>query len=258
MKVVILAGGLGTRMGDETLSRPKPLVEIGAHPIIWHIMQIYSAFGYDEFVIALGYRGDMIKDYFLSFQSRNNDFSIDLGNNELTYRTRRHPKWKVHLIETGGDTQTGGRVKRLQAVIGDEPFLLTYGDGLAKIDIQKLVAFHKSNNRIATLTAVRPPARFGALTLSADRSKVERFDEKPQVDAGWVNGGFFVFQPGVFAYIEGDETPLERAPLERLASEGELSSFAHEGFWQPMDTLRERQYLDRLWVSGNAPWRMWE
>jgi glucose-1-phosphate cytidylyltransferase len=255
MKVVILAGGLGTRMGDETLVRPKPLIEIGGNPILWHIMNIYAASGFTEFVIALGYRGDMIKDYFVAYQSRKSDLTINLDTGELLVRERRHPKWIVHLIDTGDATSTGGRVKRLADIIGNEPFLLTYGDGVADIDIGNLVAFHRKHGKLATVTAVRPPARFGALRLGAEGGKVVAFDEKPQADAGWINGGYFVFEPAVLDYIEGDDTPLEREPLEQLAHAGELFAYPLEGFWQPMDTLREKLMLEKLWESGNPPWR---
>ncbi|HEY0613985.1 MAG TPA: glucose-1-phosphate cytidylyltransferase [Candidatus Elarobacter sp.] len=257
MKVVILAGGLGTRMGDETLLRPKPLIEIGGHPILWHIMNIYAAFGFEEFVVALGYRGDLIKDYFINFEARNSDFTIDLGTGRIDVLQRRHPRWKVHLIDTGLETQTGGRLLRLRDVIGDERFMLTYGDGLARIDVRALVAWHERNEARATLTAVRPPARFGNIRLADDGARIENFVEKPQTDAGWINGGFFVFEPAIFDYIDGDTTPLEREPLERLAADGGLFALRHDGFWQPMDTARERRLLEDLWESGRAPWKVW-
>lgn len=255
MKVVILAGGLGTRMGDETLVRPKPLVEIGGHPILWHIMNLYASYGYDEFVLALGYRGDLIKDYFLNFEARNSDLTIDLGSGRTTFRERRHPRWKVHLIDTGLDTQTGGRLLRLRDVIGSARFMLTYGDGLSDVDISALMAAHERSGASATLTAVRPPARFGNLRLGTD-CRVEDFVEKPQTDAGWINGGFFVFEPEIFSVIAGDATPLEREPMERLAERRKLYAFPHDGFWQPMDTLRERRLLEELWASGRPPWAL--
>lgn len=255
MKVVILAGGLGTRMGDETLQRPKPLVEIGGHPILWHIMNIYAASGFSEFVIALGFRGDLIKDYFLSYQTRKSDLVVSLDTGIVRVRERKHPNWKVHLIDTGEATMTGGRVARLANVIGAETFLMTYGDGVADLDVQELVAFHRAQKKIATITAVRPPARFGALNLSEDCSSVLAFDEKPQAAEGWINGGFFVLEPEIFQTIADDATVFEREPLEALARRGQLASFCHQGFWQPMDTLREKLLLERMWNAGNAPWR---
>jgi glucose-1-phosphate cytidylyltransferase len=255
MKVVILAGGLGTRMGDETLVRPKPLIEVGGHPLLWHIMNIYAAGGFDEFVIALGYRGDMIKDYFVGFQSRTSDLTVDLKAGTIVFREKRHPDWMVHLIDTGVATRTGGRVKRLKNLIGTDPFLLTYGDGLADINVQDLVSFHRSHGKLATVTAVRPPARFGALDLDVTDNRVLDFNEKPQADAGWINGGFFVMEPQVLDYIDGDETALEAEPLSRLARDNQLFAYRLEGFWQPMDTLRERQLLERLWERDAAPWR---
>ena len=257
VKVVILAGGLGTRMGDETLLRPKPLIEIGGHPILWHIMNIYAAHGFDEFVIALGYRGDLIKDYFVNFEVRNSDFTIDLDSGRIEVLERRHPAWKVHLVDTGLDTQTGGRLRRLRSLIGDERFMLTYGDGLARVDIRALLAFHESKGARATLTAVRPPARFGNIRLAPDGARIEDFAEKPQTDAGWINGGFFVFEPAIFDYIDGDAISLEREPFERLAADGGLYALRHDGFWQPMDTLRERRLLEELWETGHAPWKVW-
>jgi len=257
VKVVILAGGLGTRMGDETLLRPKPLIEIGGHPILWHIMNIYAAYGFDEFVIALGYRGDLIKDYFVNFEVRNSDFTIDLDTGRIDVLERRHPAWKVHLVDTGLETQTGGRLRRLRRLIGEERFMLTYGDGLARVDIRALVAFHESKGARATLTAVRPPARFGNIRLAADGARIEDFAEKPQTDAGWINGGFFVFEPEIFDYIDGDSIALEREPFERLAADGGLYALQHDGFWQPMDTLRERRLLEELWDTGHAPWKVW-
>jgi len=254
MKVVILAGGLGTRMGDETLTRPKPLVEIGGYPILWHIMNIYAAAGFHEFVVALGYRGEMVKDYFVGFQSRTSDLTVDLKAGTIDFRKRRHPEWTVHLIDTGDATMTGGRVLRLREIIGSETFLLTYGDGLADIDPADLLAFHRSHGKLATVTAVRPPARFGVLEIANDGHVVD-FNEKPQADAGWINGGFFVLEPQVLDYIRGDETPLEGEPMAQLARNHELFAYHLEGFWQPMDTLRERLLLERLWEGGHAPWR---
>lgn len=258
MKVVLLAGGLGTRMGDETLLRPKPLLEIGGFPLLWHIMHIYAHYGFREFVVALGYRGDLIKDYFLNFEARNSDCTIDFASGSIERSARRAPPWKVHLIDTGGATQTGGRLLRLRDIIGKERFMLTYGDGLARIDVGELLRVHESQPGVATMTAVRPPARFGNLLLQPDETRVLDFAEKPQTEAGWINGGFFVFENRIFDYIAGDETSLEREPLANLAREGLLNAFKLEGFWQPMDTLRERRLLEDLWSSGNAPWKVWD
>lgn len=254
MKIVILAGGLGTRMGDETLVRPKPLIEIGGNPILWHIMNTYAAAGFDEFVIALGYRGEMIKDYFMTYQSRKSDLTVNLDTGAIVVHERKHPKWIVHLIDTGEKTATGGRVRRLKRLLGSEPFMLTYGDGLADIDVANLLRFHRDHGKLATVTAVRPPARFGGITIHDGAPRVIAFDEKPQATAGWINGGYFVFEPAALDYIAGDETPLEREPLEALARDGELMAYQLHDFWQPMDTLRERIILENLWNSGSAPW----
>jgi glucose-1-phosphate cytidylyltransferase len=252
VKVVILAGGLGTRLAEETTVRPKPMVEIGGKPILWHIMNIYSAYGFNEFIVALGYKGEYIKDYFINFYALNGNLTIDLGRGGHEVRSGNHPDWRVHLVDTGDSTMTGGRIKRLQPWIGDEPFMATYGDGLSDVDVDALLRFHQSHGRLATLTAVRPPARFGGLQFDGDR--IAEFTEKPQTGEGWINGGFFVFQPEVFDYIEGDSMPLESAPLERLAEDQQLMAFKHFGFWQAMDTLREKNLLQRLWDSGEAPW----
>jgi glucose-1-phosphate cytidylyltransferase len=256
MKTVLLAGGLGTRLSEETYLKPKPMVEIGGRPILWHIMKLYSAFGFDEFLVALGYKGEVIKDYFLNFYALNNDLTVDLRSGRSTMYETQTLNWKVHLIETGFHTMTGGRIKRLQKWVGDERFMLTYGDGLADVDIRKIVAFHTSHGRLATVTAVRPPARFGGLNIRNDQ--VTSFIEKPQTGEGWINGGFFVLEPGIFDYIaEGDQAIWERAPLERLAADGQLMAYCHSGFFQPMDTLREKAQLEDLWASGKAPWKMW-
>jgi glucose-1-phosphate cytidylyltransferase len=256
MKTVILAGGLGTRLTEETQIKPKPMVEIGGKPMLWHLMNIYATYGFAEFVVALGYKGECVKDYFLNFYARNNDLTIDLCNGDTVMHHKRQPGWRVHLVDTGLHTDTGGRIKRLREWIGDETFLLTYGDGVANINIRELVEFHRSHGKLATVSAVRPPARFGGLRLNGGGQIVE-FTEKPQTGEGWINGGFFVLEPGVLDFIAGDATIWEREPLEALAREGELMAFCHEGFWQPMDTLREKILLEKLWSSGQAPWRVW-
>ncbi len=255
MKVAILAGGLGTRLAEETALRPKPMIEIGGRPILWHIMNIYAHHGLDEFVIALGYKGEVIKDYFLNFHELSNDLSLDLGQGKTLVHQGRQPNWKVHLIDTGPETMTGGRIKRLRSWMGDTTFMATYGDGVGNVPIRELLAFHKRHGKIATVTGVRPPTRFGLLGIEDGR--VTHFEEKPSGAEGWVNGGFFVFEPQVFDYIEGDHEPLERAPMERLTRDGQLMAFQHDGYWQPMDTLREKQELEKLWASGAAPWKVW-
>ncbi len=256
MKVAILAGGLGTRLQEETSVKPKPMVEIGGRPMLWHIMKIYSRYGFKEFVIALGYKGGIIKDYFLNFRTRDSDLVIDLksGNVQVTDGGDVED-WRVHLIDTGTHTMTGGRIKRIAEYIGNERFMATYGDGLADIDINQLVASHAKSGCLATVTAVRPPARFGEIRLEA--AKVKAFAEKPQTESGWINGGFFVFEPEIKDYIEGDDSILERAPLETLADKGKLSSYKHEGFWQCMDTVRDVELLQGLWSSNSAPWIIW-
>jgi glucose-1-phosphate cytidylyltransferase len=252
MKTVILAGGLGTRLSEETELKPKPMVEIGHEPILWHIMQRYARYGFKEFVVALGYRGDVIKDYFLGLHYKQNDVSIDLGKGHTEVHDGARLNWVVHLADTGLHTQTGGRLARLQSWVGDSTFMMTYGDGVADIDVEALVRFHRSHGKLATVTAVRPPARFGGLSFSGDL--VTEFLEKPQIGEGWINGGFFVLEPRVFEYLEGDAAPFERGPLERLAADGQLVAYRHEGFWQCMDTLRDVQLLNRLWDEGRAPW----
>jgi len=256
VKAIILAGGFGSRLQEETDLRPKPMVEIGGKPILWHIMSIYSAAGFQEFVVALGYKGEVIKEYFLNFYAINNDVSIDLDAGRTTVHDGNQPPWRLHLVDTGLTTSTGGRVKRLAEWLGDDDtFLLTYGDGVADIDVDALVRFHRSHGKLATVTIVRPPARFGGVTLEGDQ--VQRFTEKPQAGEGWINGGFFVLDRKVLDYIDGDGTIWEREPLERLAKDGELMAYQHSGFWQPMDTLREKQLLESLWRSGDAPWKVW-
>lgn len=255
MKVVILAGGLGTRLSEQTEIRPKPLVEIGGRPIIWHIMKIYSTFGFNEFVVALGYKGEMIKDYFLNYQYTYNDFSIRLNTGTIDVRKKAREDWIVHLIDTGSDTQTGGRLKRLASIIDNKPFLLTYGDGVANVNIPSVIKFHQKHKKIVTITAVRPPARFGGLTFDGDL--VSEFVEKPQIGEGWINGGFFVMEPKVLDLIADDRTYLEREPMEWLANHEELAAYRHEGFWQCMDTQRDVKLLESLWRTGEAPWKIW-
>jgi glucose-1-phosphate cytidylyltransferase len=255
MKTVILAGGRGTRLAEETTTRPKPMVEIGGKPILWHIMKIYAAYGFKDFLVACGYKGEMIKEYFHNYNIHNNDYLIDLRDGTQEVYKTSGDDWRIGLIDTGINTNTGGRILRLRGWIGQESFMVTYGDGVANIDIRNLVEFHQSHGKIATVTAVRPPARFGGLVLDGDQ--VSEFSEKPQVGEGWINGGFFVFDHHVLDYIRDDQTILERDPLECLARQGQLMAYRHSGFWQPMDTLREKQSLDEMWSSGDAPWKVW-
>jgi len=253
MRVVILAGGFGSRLQEETAVKPKPMVEIGGRPMLWHIMKIYSACGYKEFIIALGYKGEVIKNYFLNYYYLRNDISIGLANGHVrVHDGAPREDWLVHLVDTGLGTEIGGRLKRLAPWVGGEAFMMTYGDGVADIDIHALVAFHRRHGKLATVTAVRPPARFGGLGFQGDM--VVRFTEKPQVGEGWINGGFFVLEPRVLDYIEGDQTIFEHEPLGRLAADGQLMAYRHEGFWQCMDTLRDVRLLESLWESGQAPW----
>lgn len=257
MKVMILAGGLGTRLSEETTVKPKPMVEIGGQPMLWHIMKIYAHSGFKEFLVALGYRGEIIKDYFQRFHAMASNLTVDLATGQSRVHDGDKPDWLVHLIDTGDKTQTGGRVKRLGNWLGEDPlFMLTYGDGVADINLRALVDFHLAHGKLATVTAVRPPARFGGLAMKPN-GQVSRFAEKPQAGEGWINGGFFVLSRQVLDYIEGDDMPLESKPLERLTREGQLMAYRHEGFWQPMDTLREKNYLEECWNSGNAPWKVW-
>lgn len=256
MKVIILAGGLGTRLTEETEVKPKPMVEIGSQPILWHIMNVYGTYGYNEFIVALGYKGEVIKNYFLNYYHLQNNFTIRLNNGQVKVDRGCREDWIVHLIDTGLRTETGGRIKRLTPWIGDETFMLTYGDGVANIDINTLLAFHRGHGRLATVTAVRPPARFGGLSLDGDQ--VASFKEKPQIGEGWINGGYFVLEPGVLDYIEGDITSFESEPLERLAEDGELVAYRHNGFWQCMDTMRDVRLLESLWQQGKAPWKVWK
>ena len=255
MKAVILAGGLGTRLGEETQTMPKPMVSIGDSPILWHIMKLYSAYGVNEFVVCLGYKGYAIKEYFANYFLHRADVTFDLTTNSLQIHSGRVEPWKVTLIETGPDTMTGGRLKRVRDHVGDETFCMTYGDGLADIDIGALLAFHRQQGRAATVTAVRPPGRFGVLDIDGER--VRGFREKPLGDGAWINGGFFVLEPRVLDLIAGDATSWELEPMEALARDGQLAAYRHEGFWQPMDTLRERNLLQALWDGGRAPWKVW-
>lgn len=258
MKVVLLAGGLGTRISEESELKPKPMIEIGGKPILWHIMKIYSHYGFNDFVVCCGYKAYCIKDYFHHYYMHQADMTIDLEKNTTEYHASAAEPWRVTLVDTGLNTMTGGRIKRIRPYIGDEPFMLTYGDGVSDIDINALIAEHKNSGRLATLTAVQPSGKFGALDL-ADGNRIASFQEKPKGDGAWINGGFFVCEPGIFDYIrEGDSTIWERGPLEGLARDGRLGAYKHEGFWQPMDTLRDKNELERLWASGEAPWKLWE
>ena len=255
MKVVILAGGMGTRISEETHLKPKPMVEIGGKPILWHILKLYSAHGLNDFIICLGYKGYVIKEYFANYFIHTSDVTFDLSNNRMEVHQRHAEPWRVTLVDTGEKTQTGGRLKRVREYLGDEEFCFTYGDGLADIDLTAEIAFHRAQGTLATLAAVQPPGRFGALTM--DSRRIKGFNEKPMGDGNWINGGFFVLSPKVLEYVDGDDTPWERAPLERLAAAGQLAAFVHRGFWQPMDHLRDKMLLDELWASGAAPWKSW-
>jgi glucose-1-phosphate cytidylyltransferase len=257
MKVVILAGGLGTRLREETEFRPKPMVEIGGRPMLWHIMKLYASQGHHDFVICLGYKGEVVRDYFLNYELRNRDFTVTLGSNKLDIHGRHGEYgWTVTLAETGLNTLTGGRILRARSYTGDESFMVTYGDGLADVDIDRLLASHRSHGKLATVTAVRPSSRYGELAIQDQH--VVLFREKPQVNEGWINGGFFVFEPAVFDLIEGDQDTLESGLLTRLAERRELGVYQHQGFWQCMDTYREMHQLNSLWERGNAPWKVWE
>lgn len=256
MKAVILAGGRGTRISEESHLRPKPMIEIGPRPILWHIMKIYAQHGVTDFVICLGYRGYMIKEYFANFVLHSSDVTVDLATNTLEFHDSRSEPWRVTLVDTGEETMTGGRVRRIRSYVGDDDFCLTYGDGVADVDIAASIDFHRTHGRAVTMTVVRPPARYGDCTLDGDL--VATFDEKPQVSGGgYINGGFFVVSPRAIDAIEGDDTPWEREPLRQLTAAGEVAAWRHEGFWQPMDTLREREQLEALWDSGRAPWKTW-
>jgi glucose-1-phosphate cytidylyltransferase len=255
MKAVILAGGLGTRISEESHLKPKPMIEIGGKPILWHIMKIYSFYEINEFIICLGYKGYMIKEYFANYFLHTSDVTFEVANNKMEVHQNMAEPWRVTLVDTGENTMTGGRLKRVSAYLDDKDFCFTYGDGVSDINISQLTAFHKAQGTLATLTAIKPPGRFGALSLTQD--KVTGFKEKPQGDGGWINGGFFVLSPKVLEYIDGDETVWEQSPLEKLAKEGNLSAFLHNGFWHAMDTLRDKKHLEELWTSGKAPWKVW-
>jgi glucose-1-phosphate cytidylyltransferase len=264
VKVVILAGGLGTRLSEETASRPKPMVEIGERPILWHIMKMYSHFGFRDFIVCLGYKGYVIKEYFSNYFLHMSDVTFDMRDNSMQVHQNAAEPWRVTLVDTGPETQTGGRIKRVSEYVDDETFMLTYGDGVADVDIAKLVDFHRAHSKLATITAVQPVGRFGSLEIEADEvvgevvaPGVRSFQEKPVGDGAWVNGGFFVLEPSVLDRISGDQTLFEREPLESLAADGELVAFRHSGFWQPMDALRDLRTLEALWESGEAPWAVW-
>ena len=256
MKAVILAGGLGTRMSEETHLRPKPMIEVGGMPILWHIMKIYSTHGINDFVICLGYKGYLIKEFFANYSLHMSDVTFDFKANEITFHKGDVEPWRVTLLETGEMTKTGGRLKRVKPYLNDEAFCFTYGDGVGDVDVTALVNFHFQQGRLATVTATQPPGRFGALNM--DQNRIVRFDEKPAGDGTWINGGFFVLSPQVLEFIRGDDTTWEKDPLEQLALEGHLSAYRHLGFWQPMDTQRDRDYLEGLWATGRAPWKIWQ
>ena len=255
MKTVILAGGFGTRISEESEVKPKPMVEIGGKPILWHIMKIYTAYGINDFIICCGYKGYMIKEYFANYFLHMSDVTFDIKNNKMEVHQNGAEPWHVTLVDTGTETATGGRLKRVRPHLGEEDFCFTYGDGVSDVNITKLISFHKAQNTLATVTAIQPPIRYG--TLAFDQHKITSFQEKPDGEGGWINGGFFVLSPKVVDYIEGDNIMWEHAPMRQLVREGKLSAFLHNGFWQPMDTLRDKKYLEELWTSGKAPWKIW-
>ena len=257
MKVVVLAGGFGTRISEESGIRPKPMVEIGGKPILWHILKIYSHYGLNDFVICLGYKGEAIKDYFASYLLHSANVTFDLARNKIEIHQSHAEPWRVTLIDTGETSMTGGRLRRVREFLGSETFCMTYGDGVSDVDISALIRFHRTQGAYATLTAAQPPGRFGAFSLAANSSRITTFHEKPEGDGAWVNSGFFVLEPNVFDYIDGDSVVWEREPLERLANEGQLVAYKHTGFWQPMDSLRDKNVLENLWQSGSPPWRVW-
>jgi glucose-1-phosphate cytidylyltransferase len=257
MKVVILAGGLGTRLSEETDVKPKPMVEIGGRPILWHIMKIYSAHGINDVIVCCGYRGYVIKEYFANYFLHMSDVTFDVANNRMEVHNKRAEPWRITLVDTGEETMTGGRLRRVRDFLDDETFCFTYGDGVGNVDITRLVAFHREEKVLATMTAVKPPGRFGAISLEPGQRRIDAFREKPRGDGTFINGGFFVLEPGAIDFIASDATTWEREPLEDLARSGNLAAYPHEGFWQPMDTLRDRKLLEDLWASGAAPWKVW-
>jgi len=257
MKVVILAGGYGTRLSEETGVKPKPMVEIGDKPILWHIMKIYSAAGINDFIICLGYKGYVIKEYFATYPLHMSDVTFDMRKNKTEIHQNGTEPWKITLVDTGKDTMTGGRIKRVKDYIGDETFCLTYGDGVTDVNIKDLIDFHRDQKALATLIAVKSPGRFGAFKLEENQCKISAFREKPKGDGAWINGGFFVVEPSVIDYVKDDSTVWEREPLEKLAHDGELAAYRHQGFWHPMDTLRDKNTLEKMWISGEAPWKVW-
>lgn len=258
MKAVILAGGLGTRISEESSIRPKPMIEIGHKPILWHIMKIFSASGINEFVILCGYKSNIIKDFFFNYALYNSDFTLDVVNHSVEIHKNGAENWKITLLETGLDTMTGGRIKRVKEFTGNERFCMTYGDGVTDLDIKKLIAFHKKHGKLATVTAVLPPGRFGSLNFSGDSKTITSFQEKPSGDGAWINGGFFILEPGALDYIAGDETVWEQEPLQKLAKDGQLMAYKHDGFWHSMDSLRDKNNLEKIWKTGNAPWKVWK
>lgn len=255
MKTIILAGGLGTRLQEETSIKPKPMVEIGGQPLLWHIMKIYANFGHKEFAIAMGYKAEIIRSYFLNYYYHHSNMTVNLGTGEIEIEDGEHDDWTVYLADTGDKTMTGGRLRRLEKWIGGQTFMFTYGDGVSDVDINQLIAFHRQHGKLATVTAIRPPFRLGSMVIEND--SVQKFIEKPKIGESWASGGFFVLEPQVLDYITGDEASWERDPLEKLASEGQLMAYKHGGFWQCMDTIRDVQYLESLWASGDAPWKVW-
>ena len=257
MKAVILAGGYGTRISEESSVKPKPMVEIGDKPILWHIMKIYGSYGINDFIICCGYRAHVIKEYFANYYLHCSDVTFDLRNNEMQVHNNGAESWRVTLVDTGDGTMTGGRLKRVREFIGDETFCFTYGDGVTNVNISDVIDFHKDQGTLATLTAVQPPGRFGAFRLGANNNRIPSFKEKPDGDGAWINSGFFVLEPGVMEYIDDDSISWEKQPMERLAAEGRLAAFRHEGFWQPMDTLHDKNVLEDLWQNGQAPWKVW-
>jgi glucose-1-phosphate cytidylyltransferase len=257
MKAVILAGGLGTRLSEETTIRPKPMVEIGGKPILWHIMKTYSSHGINEFIICCGYKGYIIKEYFANYFLHMSDVTFDMRFNQMIVHSGNAEPWQVTLVDTGDNSMTGGRLRRVREHIGNDTFCFTYGDGVSNVNIQELISFHQQEKSLATLTAVQPAGRFGAISLGPQQVKITNFHEKPEGDGAWINGGYFVLEPEVINFIDDDSTVWEKQPLEKLASMGELSAFRHDGFWQPMDTLRDKNHLEELWKNGQAPWKVW-